>query len=79
MSTRAGKGDNTDVDGELRLQKSGDGTKITLRQMLAPDTPVPALLQRLVRVVRRQGSERAAAEYLANVKQALEAERRRDA
>ena len=48
FASTAAKGDNTDVDGELRLQKSGAGaTKITLRQTLAPDTPVPRLLQGL--------------------------------
>ena len=69
------KGDNTDVDGELRLSKSGDGTKIMLRQTLAPDTPVPALLQRLVKSFAAKEAESAAKEYLANLKQALESKR----
>ena len=44
------KGDNTDVKGLIRLQASGEGaTKLTLKQMLAPDTPVPRLLQGLIR------------------------------
>ena len=67
------KGDNADVDGELRLQKSGaDGTKITLRQKLAPDTPVPALLQGLIRGLVEKEAATAVNEYLANVKRALE-------
>ena len=67
------KGDNADVDGELRLQKSGaDATKITLRQKLAPDTPVPALLQGLIRGLVEKEAATAVNEYLANVKRALE-------
>jgi carbon monoxide dehydrogenase subunit G len=68
-----GKGDNTDVDGELRLQKAGSGTKITLRQMVAPDTPVPSLLQRLVRSFAEKEASATVKVYLANVKKALEA------
>jgi carbon monoxide dehydrogenase subunit G len=69
----AAKGDNTDVDGELRLQKAGTGTKITLRQMVAPDTPVPSLLQRLVKSFAEREAGATVKEYLANVKEALEA------
>ncbi|HSP97309.1 MAG TPA: SRPBCC family protein [Candidatus Dormibacteraeota bacterium] len=68
-----GKGDNTDVDGEIRLQKAGTGTKITLRQMVAPDTPVPSLLQRLVKSFAEKEAGATVKEYLANVKEALEA------
>jgi len=74
FSSAAAAGDNTDVDGELRLQKSGaDATKITLRQKLAPDTPVPALLQGLMRGFVEREAGAVAAEYLGNVKRALEA------
>jgi carbon monoxide dehydrogenase subunit G len=67
------KGDNTDVEGEIRLQKSGaDGTKITLRQKLAPDTPVPTLLQGMLRGFVQKEASGAAAEYLDNVKRTLE-------
>ena len=72
FASTAAKGDNTDVDGELRLQKSGNATKITLRQTLAPDTPVPRLLQGLIRGMVEKEAGAAAREYLANVKQALE-------
>lgn len=67
-----GKDDNTDVDGELRLQKSGAGTKITLRQMVAPDSPVPSLLQRLVKSFAQREADGAVKDYLANVKRTLE-------
>jgi carbon monoxide dehydrogenase subunit G len=68
----AGESDNTDVDGELRLQKSGDGTKITLRQMVAPDTPVPSLLQRLVKSFAQKEADDTVKDYLANLKKKLE-------
>ena len=73
FASTTAKGDNTDVDGELRLQKSGAGaTKITLRQTLAPDTPVPRLLQGLIRGLVEKEAAAAATEYLGNVKRALE-------
>jgi len=67
------RGDNTDVDGEIRLEKAGAGTKITLRQMVAPDTPVPSLLQRLVRSFAEKEASESLKAYLANVKKTLEA------
>jgi carbon monoxide dehydrogenase subunit G len=67
------KGDNTDVGGVIRLQAAGaDATKIILRQTLAPDTPVPRLLQGLIRSFVEKEAADAAKQYLANVKQALE-------
>jgi carbon monoxide dehydrogenase subunit G len=66
-------GDNTDVDGRILLSKSGaDGTKITLRQTIAPDTPVPTLLQGLFRGFAQKEADATAGEYLANVKRTLE-------
>jgi carbon monoxide dehydrogenase subunit G len=73
FASAAGEGDNTDVDGQIRLQKSGaDATKITLRQKLAPDTPVPTLLQGVLRSFVQKEASSAAAQYLDNVKHALE-------
>jgi carbon monoxide dehydrogenase subunit G len=67
------KGDNTDVSGTIRLRAAGsDATKITLRQTLAPDTPVPRLLQGLIRSFVEKEAADAAKQYLANVKLALE-------
>jgi carbon monoxide dehydrogenase subunit G len=71
--SKTAKGDNTDVDGELRLQKAGTGTKISLRQMVAPDTPVPSLMQRLVKSFAEREASATVKEYLANLKEALEA------
>lgn len=66
-------GDNTDVKGVITLRAEGpDATQVTLRQHLAPDTPVPRLLHGLVRsFVEREASD-ATASYLANLKRALE-------
>ncbi len=69
----AAKDDNTDVSGVIRLHASGpDATKISLRQTLAPDTPVPRLLQGLIRSFVDREAASALKEYLANIKRALE-------
>lgn len=68
-----GKGDNTDVKGAIRLKPNGpDTTRITLKQMLAPDTPVPRLVQGLIRSFVEREAAQALEEYLANVKEELE-------
>ena len=67
------KGDNTEVQGTIRLQASGEGaTKIVLKQMLAPDTPVPRLLQGFLKSFVEKEAAEAVKQYLAKVKQALE-------
>jgi carbon monoxide dehydrogenase subunit G len=69
----ADSADNTDVDGLIRLQASGpDKTKITLRQAVAPDTPVPRLLQGLIRSFVESEAADTVKSYLANIKRALE-------
>ena len=66
-------GDNTEVAGEIRLQPSGKGaTKILLRQKAAPDSPVPRLLQGLIRSFVDKEAAETVRQYLANVKQTLE-------
>ena len=68
------KGDNTDVSGVIRLQSSGaEATKISLRQTLAPDTPVPRLLQGFLKSYVEKEAAEAVQQYLANVKRQLEA------
>lgn len=68
------KGDNTDVRGVIRLQPSGAATtRIVLRQTLAPDTPVPRLLQGLIRSFVEREAADAVKQYLAKLKEALEA------
>ncbi len=69
------KGDNTDVSGAIRLHASAtEATRITLHQMIAPDTPIPRLLQGLVRsFVEREAAE-GVQQYLTNIKKTLESQ-----
>jgi hypothetical protein len=65
--------DNTDVRGSFRLQRRGAGaTQITLQQMLAPEVPIPRLLQGLVRPLVEREQAYGVRQYLANVKRVLE-------
>lgn len=63
--------DNTDVRGSLRLADEGVQTRITLKQRLAPDTPVPWLLQSLIRSFVEAETAGAARDYLANLRKSL--------
>ncbi len=72
FKSTAAAADNTEIDGELRLRESGAGTAVTLHQLIAPDTPVPTLLQRLVKSFAERAARDAVEGYLANLKQALE-------
>ena len=73
FESTAADGDNADASGVIRLQPSGpDATKISLRQMIAPDTPVPRLLQGLIRSFVEREAADTVKQYLANVKLALE-------
>ena len=66
-------GDNTDVSGSIRLQEAGPGvTKIILRQTLAPDTPVPRLLQSFLKSFVEKEAADAVKQYLANIKRSAE-------
>lgn len=68
--------DNTDVKGVVRLERvDADHTRVTVSQMLAPDTPVPRLLQSLIKSYVQGEATKAASEYLANVAQRLGAAR----
>lgn len=68
------KGGNTDVKGVIRLKASGnDATTISLRQKLAPDTPVPRMLQPLVQPHLEKEAAAVLEQFLANVKRKLEA------
>jgi len=67
-------GDNTDVNGAIRLQPNGaDATKIVLKQTLAPDTPVPRLFQGFLKSFVEKEAAEAVKQYLANIKRTLEA------
>lgn len=63
--------DNTDVRGQLRLTAEGPNTRVTLKQRLAPDTPVPWLLQSLIRSFVESEASGAARDYLVNLRAAL--------
>jgi carbon monoxide dehydrogenase subunit G len=73
FKTYGAEGDNTDVDGVARLKASGDSTKIVVKQMTAPDTPVPRLLQGVLRSFVQSEAEDTIKQFLANLKRALEA------
>ena len=61
-------GDNTDVTGSIRLERLGEReTRVVLTQMLAPDTPVPRLLQGLIKSFVQGEASKAASDYLASV------------
>lgn len=67
------KGDNTDIEGVIRLASSGDNaTKVSLQQIIAPETPVPRLLQGLMRAFVEKEASEALREFLQNVKRDLE-------
>jgi len=64
--------DNTDVNGVVRLERvDADHTRVTVQQMLAPDTPVPRLLQSLIKSFVQGEAAKAASDYLANVTKVL--------
>ncbi len=64
--------DNTDVQGVVRLERvDADHTRVTVSQMLAPDTPVPRLLQSLIKSYVQGEATKAARDYLANVQTKL--------
>ncbi len=66
--------DNTDVEGLIRLAPDGAGaTRVTIRQTIAPDTPVPRLLQGVLRSFVQREAESAVEQYLAAVRQTLAA------
>lgn len=69
----AAKDDNTDVSGLIRLQTAGaDATRILLRQTVAPETPIPRLLQGLIKSFVEREAADSVRQYLTNIKRALE-------
>ncbi len=66
------EGDNTDVEGVIRLAATGPNeTRVTVRQMVAPDTPVPRLLQGLIKSFVQKEAETAVVQYLDAVTRAV--------
>lgn len=71
--TIGAEGDNTEVKGGFRLRaRGGDATHVSLRQMLAPEVPIPRLLQGLVRPFVEREAEDGMRQYLGKVKRVLE-------
>ena len=66
--------DNTDVRGVIALEKAGAAaTQVVFTQTIAPDTPVPRLLQGLVRSFVQREAASAVRGFLDNVRREMEA------
>ena len=66
--------DNTDVRGMIALEKAGEAaTRVLLTQTIAPDTPVPRLLQGLIRSFVQREAASAVRGFLDNVRREMEA------
>ena len=67
------EGDSADVDGTFSLHALGeDTTRIELRQMIAPETPVPRLLQGMIRSFVEREAAGEIEQFLDGVRRALE-------
>jgi hypothetical protein len=66
------EGDNTDVRGTIDLQEDANATRVRLTQMIAPDTPVPRLVQGLIRTFVEREAASAVRGFLDNVRRELE-------
>ena len=66
--------DNTDVRGTIALEAAADGaTRVRFTQTIAPDTPVPRLLQGLIRSFVERETASAIRGFLENVRREVEA------
>jgi len=66
--------DNTDVRGTIALEKAGEAaTRVLLTQTVAPDTPVPRLLQGLIRSFVHREAASAVRGFLDNIRREVEA------
>jgi carbon monoxide dehydrogenase subunit G len=67
------EGDSADIDGTFILRALGeDTTRIELRQMIAPETPVPRLLQGVIRSFVEREAAGEIEQFLDGVRRALE-------
>ena len=67
------EGDNTDVSGTLVLEPTAEnGTRARLTQTIAPDTPVPRLLQGLIRSFVQNEAASGVRGFLDNVRREME-------
>jgi carbon monoxide dehydrogenase subunit G len=74
FSSTGAAGDNTDAQGTIRITPTGAAVRVTIRQCIAPDTPVPRLVQGMIRSFVEREAAAAVDEYLVNLKRALERE-----
>jgi uncharacterized membrane protein len=67
------EGDNTDVRGVIAIEEAQAATRVRFTQMIAPDTPVPRLLQGLIRSFVQNEAASAVRGFLENVRRKVEA------
>jgi hypothetical protein len=66
-------GDNTDVRGVIAVEEAEAATRVRFTQTIAPDTPVPRLLQGLIRSFVQREAASAVRGFLDNVRREVEA------
>src|SRR5262245_13308978 len=67
------EGDNTDVRGTIVLEGTAEnGTQVRLTQTIAPDTPVPRLVQGVIRSVVQREASSSVRGFRGNVQQEIE-------
>ena len=67
------EGENTDVRGAIALEEAADAaTRVRFTQTIAPDTPVPRLLQGLIRSFVQREAASAVRGFLDNVRREVE-------
>ena len=66
------EGDNTDVRGTIVLEPVAKTTRVRFTQTIAPDTPVPRLVQGLVRSFVQREAASAVRGFLGNVQREME-------
>ena len=67
------EGDNTDVSGTIVLEPTAEnGTRVRVTQTIAPDTPVPRLLQGLIRSFVQNEAASGVRGFLGNVQREME-------
>ena len=66
------EGDNTDIHGTIVLEgTSENGTRVRLTQTIAPDTPVPRLVQGVIRSFVQREAVASVRGFLGNVRREL--------
>ena len=67
------EGDNTDVRGTIVLERTAEtATRVRLTQTIAPDTPVPRLVQGVIRSFVQREAVASVRGFLGNVRREME-------